>query len=134
MSENAAVIERAYAAWDRAGLDAFLEHWTADARWHGMEGAPDDPGPMEGRDAIRAYLQDWAEIFAEFRVEPLELIDVGAKQVVATLRISGIVRHGGVKVPASYLGATFNIRDGRIAAGGEYKNLDQALEAAGLRE
>lgn len=134
MSENAEVIERAYAAWDRAGLDAFLEHWAANARWHGLEGSPDDPGPMEDRDAIRTYLQDWNETFEEFRVEPVELTDAGEDQVVAVLRISGTARHDSVKVPASYLGARFVVRDGRIVAGGEFENREQALEAARQRE
>jgi hypothetical protein len=55
-------------------------------------------------------------------------------QVVAVLRISGTARHESVKVPASYLGARFVVRGGRIVAGGEFENREQAFEAARQRE
>ena len=89
--------------------------------------------PMHGKDAVRAYLEDWLDTFEDFRVEPVELINVGEEQVVGTLRYSGRARHSDVKVD-SLFAAVFVIRHGQIVGGGEYKTRTQALEAAGLEE
>jgi ketosteroid isomerase-like protein len=132
--ENVAVIERAYAAWNRAGLDAFFVYWAEHAQWRSIEGAPDDRGPMHGRDAVRAYLEDWLDTFEGFHVEPVELIDVGHERVVALLRYGGRARYSGVEVPGSFLAAVFVVRHGEIVDGGEYETRAQALEAAALGE
>ena len=75
--ENVEVIERAYAAWNQTGLDAFSEYWAENTQWRSIEGDPVYRGPMHGRDAVRAYLEDWLDMFDDFRVEPVELVDAG---------------------------------------------------------
>jgi ketosteroid isomerase-like protein len=131
--KNVALIQQAYAAWNRAGLDAFSEYWAEDARWQSIPGAPDDRGPMRGWSHVRAYLEDWLETFDDFRVEPVELIDAGAGRVVAVLRYSGHIRHSDMEVPG-LLAALFVVRHGRIVDGGEYETRAQALEAATLSD
>ena len=134
MSEkNVEAIERAYAAWNEAGVDAFLECWAENTQWRSVPGDPVYRDPMLGKDAVRAYLKDWLDTFEDFRVEPVELIDVGEEQVVGTLRYSGRARHSDVKVD-SLFAAVFVIRHGQIVGGGEYETRTQALEAAGLSE
>ena len=132
--ENVQVIERAYQAWHRAGLDAFMEYWAEDTRWRSIQGAPDDRGPMHGRAVVRAFIEDWLDTFDDFRVELVELIDAGDQQVVATLSYSGRTKHGEVKVPGIPFAAAFVVTDGRIVDGGEYETLEEALQAAGLRD
>jgi ketosteroid isomerase-like protein len=131
--ENVETIERAYAVWKEAGVDAFLEYWAANAEWRSIPGDPVYRDPMHGKDAVRAYLEDWLDTFEDFGVEPVELIDVGEEQVVGTLRYSGRARHSDAKVD-SLFAAVFVIRHGQIIGGGEYETQKQALEAAGLRE
>jgi ketosteroid isomerase-like protein len=130
--ENVEVIERAYAAWNRAGLDAFLRYWAANAQWRSIQGAPDDRGPIDGRDAVRAFIEDWLDTLENFRVQPIELIDASEDQVVAVLRYSGRTRHSDLEVPA-FFAAVFVVRQGQIVDGGEYETRREALEAAGLR-
>jgi ketosteroid isomerase-like protein len=61
-------------------LDAWLEYFTDDIDYRAVEGAPDDHGPIEGKDALRAYVEDWRETFDDSRTVPTELIDAGRGQ------------------------------------------------------
>jgi ketosteroid isomerase-like protein len=112
-------------------LDRFLEHWTQDLDHRSIEGAPDDRGPLHGKDAMRSYVQDWIDTFDGFRIEPVELVDGGGDVVVALLRFGGRARLSGVETDSRF-GVVFWIRDGKIARGREYPTREQALEAAGL--
>ena len=82
---------------------------------------------------MRAYVQDWIDLFDNFRIEPVELIDAGGNRVVAVLRFGGRIRRGAVDTDQT-MGAVFEIRDGKIARGREYGTRKQALDAAGLSE
>ena len=131
--ENIAAVEDAYRAFTRGGLDRFLEHWTDDLDHRSIEGAPDDRGPIHGKDAMRTYFQDWIDTFDEFSIEPVELIDADGDVVVAVLRYGGRAKLSGIETDETF-GVVFTISDRRIARGREYRTRDQALEAAGLRE
>ena len=133
-SENVKLVKRAYDAWHRSGLDAFMEHWEGDARWHSIEGAPDDRGPMRGRAAVRDFIEDWLETFAQFQVDVVELIGVDEETVVATLRYGGRTKHSDVELPGTPFAAVFVVRNGRIVDGGEYETREQAMRAAGSAE
>jgi ketosteroid isomerase-like protein len=133
MSEQSSqVIKRAYDAWHLDGLDAFIEYWAEDVRWRSIEGAPDDRGPMHGRAAVRAYIQDWQDTFDEFHVDLVELTVVDERTIIATLRYGGRAKHSGVELPGTPFAAAFVVRNGRIASCSEYETRAQALEAAGL--
>jgi ketosteroid isomerase-like protein len=97
------------------------------------EGAPDDHGPIRGKEAVRAYVQDWQETFDDFVSEPVELIDAGEDNVVAVIRISGRAKLSGVETDLTYA-ALYTLRDGKVARGREYWTREEALEAAGLSE
>ncbi len=127
--ENVAVVEAAYEALAREGLDRFLEYWTEDLDHRSIKGALDDRGPIHGRIAMRAFVEDWIDLFDDFQIEPIELIDAGENQVVAVIRISGQARLSGVETDQTF-GAVFSIRDGMIARGREYETRAEALEAA----
>jgi ketosteroid isomerase-like protein len=131
--ENVAAVEAAYEALARSGLDPFLEHWTDDLDHRSIEGAPDDRGPIHGKNAMRAFVQDWIDTFDEFTIEPVELTDADGDVVVAVLRYGGRAKLSGIETDETF-GVVFTIRDGKIARGREYRTRDQALEAAGLQE
>jgi ketosteroid isomerase-like protein len=131
--ENIKTIRDAAAAFNRGDVDAWLEYVADDIDYRAIEGAPDDPGPMHGRDAVRAYAQDWLDMFDEFRSEAVELIDAGEDRVIAVTKISGRAKLSGVETDLTYA-ALYTIRDGKVARGREYWTKEQALEAAGLSE
>ncbi len=130
--EDVEVVKAHLAAWPR-GLDALAEYWADDVDHRAVEGALDDRGPMHGKDAVRAYLQDWLDTFDPLTVEPLELIDAGVGQVVAVLRFGGRAKQSGVPTGLTFA-IVYTIRGGKIARGREYATRAEALEAAGLRE
>jgi ketosteroid isomerase-like protein len=131
--EDVAAVEDAYRALASEGLDRFLEHWSDDLDHRSIIGAPDDRGPIHGRDAMRAYVQDWMDTFDEFRIEPVELIDAGGGVVVGVVRYGGRAKLSGIELDET-LAVVFTIRDRKIARGREYATRAEALEAVGLSE
>jgi ketosteroid isomerase-like protein len=129
--DNVVAVEEAYRAFAHAGLDGFLEHWTDDLDHRSIEGAPDDRGPIRGKQAMRAFVQDWIDTFDAFRLAPVELIVGEGDVVVAVLSYGGRARRSGVEIDGTF-GVVFTIRDGEIARGREYATREQALQAAGL--
>ena len=131
--ENIKIVRDSAAAYSRGDLDALSEYWTDDIDHRAAEGALDDRGPIHGKAEMRAYLQDWLDMFDPITVEPLELIDAGGDEVVAVLKFGGRAKLSGVETDLTYA-ALYTIRDGKIARGREYWTKEQALEAAGLSE
>jgi ketosteroid isomerase-like protein len=128
--ENVEAVRVAYQDFAYGGLDAFMEHLSDDLDHRSIEGEPDHRGPIRGRLAFRAYVQDWIDTFDDFRIEPVELIDAGGDTVVGVLRFGGRAKLSGVETDSTF-GVVFSIRDGRIARGREYATRAEALEAAG---
>jgi ketosteroid isomerase-like protein len=131
--ENVEIVKVAYEAFVRGGLDRYMEHFTDDVDYRAIEGAIDDVGPIHGKDAVRAWLQDWIDTFDEFWFEPIELIDAGEDTVVAVERYGGRARLSGVETDQAEA-VVLTIRDGKIARGREYATRHEALEAAGVSE
>ncbi|MGC1850905.1 MAG: nuclear transport factor 2 family protein, partial [Solirubrobacterales bacterium] len=74
--ENVEIVKAAYEALAREGLDRFIEHFTDDVEYRVLVGALDgDLDPLHGRDAVRAWLQDWIDMFDGFWQQLVELID-----------------------------------------------------------
>jgi ketosteroid isomerase-like protein len=130
--ENVETLRRAYEAYNRGGLDGLAEFWHPDINWRAAEGALDDVGLMEGRDALRDYYRQWEETFEKLRMEVEELIDA-ADQVVALVRGIGQMKDSDAEIDIRYA-IVFTTRDGKIARGREYFTRKEALEAAGLQE
>ncbi len=134
MSQEAIkTVREAATAFSRGDLDAWLEYMADDIDYRAVEGALDDRGPIHGKGAVRAYLDDWVGTFDDFRSEPVELIEAGEDQVVAVLRISGRAKLSGIETELTFA-ALFTVRDGKVVRGREYWTRGEALEAAGLPE
>src|SRR6187549_2783379 len=75
--ENVKTVRDAAEAFNRGDLDAWVGYVADDIDYRAVEGAPDDHGPIHGKEALRAYVQDWQGTFDDFTSEPVELIDAG---------------------------------------------------------
>jgi hypothetical protein len=96
-----------FPALNSEALDFMYEQvWDSAIDWRAMAGAPDDLGPIEGRDAMRRYNEELLEIFED-------IVGVETELRFAILCV---------------------LRDGRIVRGREYATKEEALEAAGLSE
>jgi ketosteroid isomerase-like protein len=131
--ENVEVVAATVAAFSRGDLDAASDYWTDDLDYRAAEGAPDDPGPIHGKAAMRAYVEDWLDTFDDFRGEVTEFIDAADDVIIAIMRIAGRAKLSGVETDLTFA-AVYTIRDGKIARGREYWTREDALEAAGLSE
>jgi ketosteroid isomerase-like protein len=131
--ENVKTVLGTTAAFNRGDLDTWSEYWADDIDYRAIEGAVDDRGPIHGKDAYRAYAQDWLDTFDDFRLEPVEQIAAGEDKVIAVVRASGRAKLSGVETDLTFA-ILYTIRDGKIARGREYWTRDEALEAAGLAE
>jgi uncharacterized protein len=131
--ENLEIVRDAFAAFDRGDLETWIGDWAEDIDYRAMEGAPDDHGPIHGRTELRAYVQDWLDMFDNFKSEPVELLEVGEDKVVAVHRVSGTAKQSGIESEMTYA-AVYTFRDGKVIRGREYETRDQALEAAELSE
>jgi ketosteroid isomerase-like protein len=131
--ENVKTVRDAAETFKHGDLDTWTGYLADDIDYRAVEGAPDDHGPMHGKDAVRAYVQDWQDTFDDFTSEPVELIDAGDDKVVAVIRISGRAKLSGVEADLTYA-ALYTLRDGKIVRGREYWTREEALEAAGLSE
>ena len=131
--ENVEVVRVAYNAFAREGLDRFMEHFTDDVDYHVLGADGLIHGPIHGKDGVRAWLQDWIDMFDGFWMEAVELIDAGGDTVVTVERYGGRARLSGVETDQTEV-EVFTIRDGKIARGREYDTLDEAFKAAGLSE
>ena len=131
--ENVEIVRASAAAFNRGDLDAWLEYWTDDIDYRAVEGAPDEHGPIQGRDALRVHFQDWLDTFDHFRQEPVEKIDAGDDKVIVVFGVSGRAKLSGVETDLTYA-ALYTFRDGKIARGREYWTREDALEAAALSE
>ena len=131
--ENVERIRDAVVAYNRGDLDTLLAYCADDIDYRAVEGALDDRGPMHGKDAVRAYFQDWLDTFDDLKAEPLELIDAADEQVVTVLRFGGRAKLSGVEADLTFA-VVYTLRDGKVARGREYWTKEQALEAARLSE
>jgi ketosteroid isomerase-like protein len=133
--ENVRVVQAAADAFNRDGVDGWLEYFTDDIDHRAAEGAIDDPGPIHGKDAMRAYAEDWVEKLDDVRFEVVEVTDAGDDTVIVVTRGSGRPKGTSAEAELTLSFATvITIRDGKIARGREYWTREKALEAAGLSE
>ena len=115
-------------------IDFLYEHvWAPDIDHRAVEGAPDDVGPIIGRDAMRAYIADWYEMFADLTMAPEEIIDGGSERVIVVWRLAGTARASGVPAELRFTGV-YTIRNNRVVRGREYMTKDEALAAIGSEE
>ena len=110
-------------------LDVWYEQiWAPDIDHRAIEGAPDDVGPIIGRDAMRAYAADWYETFTDLTIVPEEILDGGPERVIVVWRVAGRAKASGVPAEIRFA-VVHTIRGGRIVRGREYMTKDEALAA-----
>jgi len=130
--ENVEVVRLAYDAFAEEGLDRFMEHFADDVEYRAL-GPDGNLSPLQGQDAVRAWLHDWIDMFDGFWQRLVELIDAGGDTVFTAERFGGRARLSGVETDQANW-TIFTIRDGKIAHGHEFPTRERALEAAGLSE
>jgi ketosteroid isomerase-like protein len=130
--ENVERIRRAFDAFNRRDLDAFLALIDPEveftARFMGMEGDP----YYRGHEGVREWWRTLLAIFPDFSMEVLEVRDLGDSGIAA-LRVRGHGLDSGVPFEET-MWAAGEWRDGKVTRWRNFGSESEALEAAGLRE
>jgi ketosteroid isomerase-like protein len=130
--ENVEVVRKALEASSRGDLDGFSEALGPAVEWTPVKGDPDYE-VHRGIEAVRAWVESWAEAIQDLRWEAERILDAGGDQVAAIVQTTGRGAASGVKVEYRY-GTVFTVCGGKIVGVREYASLRKALEAVGLRE
>lgn len=120
------IVAEALTALGTRGPAAFAEHLTDDVQYRAIEGAPDDRGPMHGKDAVRAYFQDWLDTFDAMSARIVELIEAGDDSVIALLEVSGRAKLSGIETDVIFA-IRYDVREGKIARGRESATRAEAI-------
>jgi ketosteroid isomerase-like protein len=127
--DDVEVVRASFDAFAQRGLDGAAEFWHPDINWRAMEGAPDDFGEMNGRAAMRRYLNEWIEMFEAPVLVPRVLRDLGHGRVLAQQEGAGRAKLSGIEAQLRY-SVVYTVRDRKIVRGREYATVSEALDAA----
>jgi ketosteroid isomerase-like protein len=132
--ENVEVVRRAADAYNRRDIDAVLEELDPEIEWHPLLQVllGGEATVYRGHEGARALWRDLDEAFTEFQVEQSELRDLG-EQVIVIGHLQGRGRESGVKTETAIVWLV-DFKSGKAIRVREYLDLEEALEAAGLRE
>jgi hypothetical protein len=86
-----------------------------------------------GLDAARQLFEGAFEVFPEFDLENVEIVAASREWVVARFHGSNRGRASGIASDINFA-AAYRVKDGRLAEWAARWRVDEALEAAGLRQ
>jgi ketosteroid isomerase-like protein len=128
--ENVEIVRRLNALFEEGDLEEALALIDPDVRFRDLQGAPDVPHEVRGRDAVGSVWAQWASAYDDFGAEALAYVDAGA-WVVIDVRWRGTGRGSGLRVDTRGADAC-RIEDGKVVEwilG--YPDLQTALEDVG---
>jgi ketosteroid isomerase-like protein len=130
--ENVETVRRCYEFWAKRDY-SFIEDVVHPDGSIDLSRNELNPDIYRGYDGFLRWVRSVEEVWDQFTVVPDEFID-GGDHVFVAVRISGEGKGSGVEVDMRIFNV-WTFRDGKVwrVAGG-YRDRDQALEAAGLRE
>jgi ketosteroid isomerase-like protein len=131
--ENVEIVRRAYSAFNAGDVAALFAIFEPDIEFSVSDVFLDKARIYHGQRAWQEeFMKDLMDVFEEFRAEPEEIIDAG-DQVVAVVQAGGPGRRSGA-VARTRVAHLMVVQEGRIVRFAEYRDVGEALEAAGLSE
>jgi uncharacterized protein len=131
--EDAAIIRRAYEAWNESGPAAVIERFYAeDAVYREGPGWP-DAGVYKGRDAVLERMQSLVDLIGPIEVRIDDMIDVGDGRIVVCTRNVAQDTASGAPYTQTFA-VVHRLRDGLIVEADYYLDRAAALDAVGLQE
>ncbi|HTP28395.1 MAG TPA: nuclear transport factor 2 family protein [Anaeromyxobacteraceae bacterium] len=130
--QNVDLVRSLYAAWNRRDIDEWLSFLAPDIVFRPVPTFTDSQ-ERRGLDAMRRWMVEWFEVWADDHSTQPESIRGYGDAVIALLRFTGQARASGVEV-AGGIFEVFRFRDGKIASVEDFTDRTEALNAAGLEE
>lgn len=128
MKATVALIESAFAAFNRGDIAAFADHAAEDVTWVEWSGRPEGPdGERHGRDRMRRSLEDLFEAWESYSLE-LEQVEEAGDRVLALVRETARGRSSGVEVDSRW-GYVLTVDNGEIVRVDAYRDPEQANAA-----
>ena len=128
MKATVALIESAFAAFNRGDIAAFADHAAEDVTWVEWSGRPEGPdGERHGRDRMRRSLEDLFEAWESYSLE-LERVEEAGDRVLALVRETARGRSSGVEVDSRW-GYVLTVDNGEIVRVDAYRDPEQANAA-----
>jgi ketosteroid isomerase-like protein len=129
--ENIGIARAAIDAYNKGDLEGALKGAAPGFEMDLSRAMGPDQRGVYGRDQMTQFWTEFAKGWESVRIEPQDFIAAGDQVVVPwTMRAVG---RDGIEVQARVTWI-FTIRDGAIHRVSMYQALDEALEAAGLKE
>jgi ketosteroid isomerase-like protein len=130
--ENVEIAERAFDAFNRRDVDAFMECVTSDIEFNSAMSGTVAGGSLRGREGIEALFADIRDTWEEHRMVIEVIRDLGDR-VLGLGRLEGRGKASGVSVdvPLAVIG---DFRDRKVWRTRTYLDHGEALRAAGLSE
>jgi ketosteroid isomerase-like protein len=128
--ENVEIVRRGYEHFNRTGEPDFSA--VGPEIVYDVSRRTFDPLVYHGHEGVREFLALIREQWASMRLEPQEFVDAGDK-VAVSVRLVGVGKESGVETTAN-AAHLFTCRGGKIVRQTVFQTMDEALEAAGLRE
>ena len=128
--ENVEIVQGLYAAINREDLDEVLKHLAPDFEFDWSRAVGPRRG-VYGLDQARPFLEEFFTSWESSRIVPDEVIDAGEQVVVSqTAYHRG---RDGIEVTAR-ASLVITVRDDILVRASLHQDLEDALEAVGLRE
>jgi ketosteroid isomerase-like protein len=130
--ENVEIVRRCYELWDRREWSAFPELFDSDVEID-LSRNVFNPDVYHGHAGVERYVKVVEEIWDDFHVVPIELLDAG-DNVVTAITLRGKGKQSGVEVKMELFNI-WTLRDSKVVhVAGGYRDRSEALKAAGLVE
>lgn len=126
MSSEARVRE-AIDAINRGDVDGFLAGTHADFEWRALEESP-MAGTYRGREAVRAYVEEWRNTLDDVRLD-IETLEEVNDHVLVVVRGSGGGKASGVEVTNRFC-QLWTVSGGVPTRMCEYATREEAVAAA----
>ncbi len=128
--EHLEIVRREYAAFAARDWAALADLCDPEIEYETLQAAPGVAGCYRGIREITEFFDAWANPYAEFRVEPEEIIDAGDQVVTVEQHAARGLMGSDAD---SWLGTSFacliSFKDGRIWRIKEFPTVEAALEA-----
>jgi ketosteroid isomerase-like protein len=130
--ENAEVVRRSTAAYNRGDVDGMLSSWAPDAvlDWSNSRGP--EAGIYVGRDQIRAFTKEFIATWDEARIEIEDPVEIEGDALLVE-NVTYLRGRDGIRTQARSVWL-ITFRDGQQTSLTLYQTREEARKAAGLRQ
>ena len=126
--KNVETVRAAASAYNRGDLEALMQAYDP-----GVEFVTLLLGSHHGKEAIRSIFEENRTNLSGYSLALEELIDAGPDKVVAVAHLGGAGRLSEIAL-GDLIAFVATFKDGLIVRQETFRNKEEALEAAGLRE